>query len=98
MGDTRKTMRAVTMTRESAAQALTGLADGLRKSELSIDGKDGKIAMTPGADVKMRVKARGSDAEQKGVILLKLTWQRTRSLKDKPVVVDAAKAAAAPKK
>lgn len=99
MSDTRKAMRSVTMTRESAAQVLAGIADGLKKSDVVVDGKDGTIAMTPGSDVKLRVKARGSaDGAQKGVVLLKLTWQRTRSLREKPSVAEAAKSAPAIKK
>lgn len=77
MPATRKTFRSVLMTRESAAQVLAELAEGMKSGDVRLDGRKGAISLTPAGEVKMRLGSRGGQTGgEKGVLMLKLSWKR----------------------
>ncbi|MFN7971475.1 MAG: amphi-Trp domain-containing protein [Acidobacteriota bacterium] len=79
MAATRKTFRSVLMTRESAAQVLSDLADGMKSGAVRLEGRKSAIALSPGGEVKLRLRTRGGEVgSEKGVLLLKLSWTRPR--------------------
>ena len=88
-----KTVRSVMMTRDSAAQVLSDLADGLKKGDVSLAGRSGAVRLTPGAELKVRMATRGGVAKgEKGVLLVKLSWERALARKPGRAATEAAPA------